>query len=141
MNQPPSQFDDPEHWRKHAEQTRTLAEDMNDEASKKTMLRIARDYDRKAAEAEERMRGSSKEPNQPVGFPVNREARLERLEAIDRQIAVGKEHIARQRQIIDDLDREGHDTSAAKELLGKQLATHAAHEDYRRAIVEELGEP
>src|ERR1700687_4522515 len=103
-----TQFDDPEYWRKRAEQGRTLADDMNDEAAKETMSRIARDYERKAGEAEERLDGSiSKAPEHPAGPPVDRQAILRKLEETERYIALGKEHIARQREIIADFDREG----------------------------------
>jgi hypothetical protein len=49
-------FDDPKHWRKRAEQARTLAEQMSEPASKKMMLDIAKDYERLAERAEQRAR-------------------------------------------------------------------------------------
>jgi hypothetical protein len=49
---------DPEHWRKRAEETRTLANQMNDETSRQTMVRIAAGYDRLAERAEARAKGA-----------------------------------------------------------------------------------
>jgi hypothetical protein len=48
-------FNDPEHWRRRAEESRVLAEQMNDETSKQMMLRIADDYDRLAIRAARRL--------------------------------------------------------------------------------------
>ena len=39
-----SNFNDPKRWRRRAQKARVLAEQMNDETSKKIMLRIADDY-------------------------------------------------------------------------------------------------
>ena len=50
----PSFVNDPSHWRKRAEEMRTLADDMRDETSKQMMLGIADDYEALAKRAEER---------------------------------------------------------------------------------------
>ena len=44
-------FNDPRHWHDRAEEARILAEQMNDEFSRKMMLGIAEDYDILAARA------------------------------------------------------------------------------------------
>jgi hypothetical protein len=54
---PTSFINNPQHWRDRAEEMRTLAQSVKDEASKQTMLRIADDYDRLAFRAEHRAAG------------------------------------------------------------------------------------
>jgi hypothetical protein len=46
-------INDPKRWRRRAQKARLLAERMNDEKSKKLMLRIADDYDEIAVRAAE----------------------------------------------------------------------------------------
>jgi hypothetical protein len=50
-----SVFNDPEYWRRRAEEARDIAEQMKDMPSKDVMLRIAKDYERLAKRAEERV--------------------------------------------------------------------------------------
>jgi hypothetical protein len=52
-------LDRPEHWRRRAEQARTIAEQLSDPESKRTMLRIAEDYERLAEQAKMRARRQS----------------------------------------------------------------------------------
>jgi hypothetical protein len=51
---PASLINDPEHWRKRADEARSLANDMKDEISKQMMLQIADDYEHRAKRAEQR---------------------------------------------------------------------------------------
>jgi hypothetical protein len=53
-------INDPGHWRDRAEEMRALAQDVKDEAARQTMLRLAQDYDRLAARAEQRSDGSTR---------------------------------------------------------------------------------
>jgi hypothetical protein len=55
---PASFIDDPVHWRRRAEEARTIADQMSDSPSKDAMLRIAKDYEHLAERAEERAKGS-----------------------------------------------------------------------------------
>ena len=49
--------DDPEHWRKRAQEMRTIANALNGMArAKESILRIAEKYERKALQAEGRLR-------------------------------------------------------------------------------------
>jgi hypothetical protein len=53
---PTSIIDDPEHWRGRAEEARAIAEQMQDMPSREAMLRIAKDYERLAKRAEQRLK-------------------------------------------------------------------------------------
>jgi len=52
--------DDPAHWRQRAVEARALADDMRDDISRKTMLKIADDYEHLALRVEERLRRERK---------------------------------------------------------------------------------
>jgi hypothetical protein len=53
-------INDPKHWRERAEETRTIADEMNDSDSKRKMLGIAEDYEELARRAEKRLLAASK---------------------------------------------------------------------------------
>jgi hypothetical protein len=55
---PASLINDPEHWRDRAREKRKLAERLQSEQAKQSVLRVANEYERLAEEAEERLRGS-----------------------------------------------------------------------------------
>jgi len=61
---------------------------------------------------------------------------IRNLEEAERHISVGREHIARQREMISELEQERLDTSLAKKLLACLLEVQAAHEDNRRMILD-----
>jgi hypothetical protein len=44
-------LDDPEHWRQRAEESRLIAEQLDDPVARAAMLRIAEDYERIAEQA------------------------------------------------------------------------------------------
>jgi molecular chaperone GrpE (heat shock protein) len=50
-------INEPDHWRARAEESRNLANQMNDSEGKDAMLRIAQDYERLAKRAERRAAG------------------------------------------------------------------------------------
>ncbi len=54
---PPASINDPDHWRKLAENMRKLANGMKDGGHKRTLLRIAQDIEGIARMAEERAHG------------------------------------------------------------------------------------
>ena len=52
-------FNDPEHWRQRAEESRVLVEQMTDETARKSMLGIADHYNKLAVRAAMRLLDSS----------------------------------------------------------------------------------
>jgi hypothetical protein len=52
---------------------------------------------------------------------------LDHLAQAERHVAEGKEHLDRQRQILAELQRDGHDTAEAKKLLATFEALQAQH--------------
>lgn len=54
---------DPDHWRRRADEMRALAADMTDAETRQTMLRLAKDYDRLAKRAEQRGSQSTEPPS------------------------------------------------------------------------------
>lgn len=60
------------------------------------------------------------------------------LDEADRQIAQGRAHIDKQRAIIADLERDGHDTTQASALLETLLESQRLHERRRATILRQL---
>ena len=56
----------------------------------------------------------------------------------ERHVTLGEHHIARQREIIAKLERNGHDSTKAKELLAVFLATQVSHVIGRDRLLKEL---
>jgi hypothetical protein len=54
-----SKVSDPQHWRRRAEEARTLADELTHPEAKHKMLKIAEDYEELARRAAERLRHHS----------------------------------------------------------------------------------
>jgi hypothetical protein len=63
------------------------------------------------------------------------------LAEAERRIAQGEKTVARQREIIATLERDGHDVSAAKQLLSVFCKTLELHRAERERCRGELGSP
>ena len=69
---------------------------------------------------------------------MNRESLIRHLAQAEARIAGGQKHIARQCEIIAELEQVGHDAVTAKALLVVFEATHALHIADRDQIAAEL---
>lgn len=67
------------------------------------------------------------------------DSRVEHLALAERHIAEGKRTIARQEQLVAELDRDGHDTAMAMALLREFQVSLAAHIEHRDRLRAELG--
>jgi hypothetical protein len=54
-----SKVSDPQHWRRRAEEARTLADELTVADAKRKMLKIAEDYEAQARRAERRLRAAT----------------------------------------------------------------------------------
>ena len=57
------------------------------------------------------------------------------LAQAERHILIGEGHVSEQRRLIDELERDGHDVTSAKELLAtfeESLWLHVQHRDRLR---------
>jgi hypothetical protein len=59
---------------------------------------------------------------------MHREMLLRHLDQNERHLAHGVEHIAKQRLLVEELARHGHDTTVANELLNTLLESQRLHE-------------
>jgi hypothetical protein len=64
----------------------------------------------------------------------------EHLAEAEHHVALSDKHIARQIEIIDELERGGHSTHLALDLLDTYRALRATHVAHRDFIRKELGQ-
>jgi hypothetical protein len=63
---------------------------------------------------------------------------FEDLERAEQHVALSERHISRQRELIAELERDGHDTQLAAELLSTLEESQAAHIADRNRLKAEL---
>jgi hypothetical protein len=61
---------------------------------------------------------------------------LRHLEQARRHQSIGEMHLARQHEIIVELERDGHGTTEAKKLFAQFLVMQAMHIEHRRQLDE-----
>jgi hypothetical protein len=64
--------------------------------------------------------------------------KLDHLAQARRHVAIGERHIARQRELVIELERDGHDASSAKQLLVQFEELQALHIADRDRLEQEL---
>ena len=69
---------------------------------------------------------------------MNRPALQQCLAKIMERIATGQRHIAQQREIVDELERNGRPADHAKYLLAGIELLQATHRDRRHRLLKEL---
>jgi hypothetical protein len=69
---------------------------------------------------------------------MNRETLLDHLAQAKEHAAKGEAHVARQREIIEELERDRHDATEAKRLLATFELTQQLHLDHIEHIEQEL---
>jgi hypothetical protein len=74
------------------------------------------------------------------GLAMDREMELRHLEQAERHVVEGARRIAEQEERVDDLARNGHDTTEARKLLNNFYASQAQHIQHRDLIRKMLEE-
>jgi hypothetical protein len=69
---------------------------------------------------------------------MDRAQRLRDLEKAERHVVEGEGQIAKQEQIVAELDRDGHDTTEARRLLKNFYLTQRQHVEHRNRILKQL---
>lgn len=72
---------------------------------------------------------------------MDRTVILEHLAQARRHVVQGERHIARQREIVAELERKGQDALAARDLLDSFEALQVLHIADRDRLEEELAKP
>jgi hypothetical protein len=70
---------------------------------------------------------------------MDRAALLQHLAQAEHHVAEGRRHLARQEELIAELDRDGHDTTEARKLLATLRATQALHQEDVERLLGQLG--
>ena len=69
---------------------------------------------------------------------MDRQTMLEHLAMAERHVTEGEIHLSRQRALVAELDRDGHDTADARAILATMLETQRLHVEDRDRMLTEL---
>ena len=71
--------------------------------------------------------------------PARRALAEQHLKQAEEVVALGRVHIASQVRVVDELRKDGNDTSSAEQLLQSMLTSQRLHEEHRDRLRQELG--
>jgi hypothetical protein len=69
---------------------------------------------------------------------MDRQTMLQHLAMAERHVTEGEIHLSRQRPLIAELDRDGHDIADARTILATMLETQQLHVEDRDRMLKEL---
>ena len=69
---------------------------------------------------------------------MNRAILLQHLAQAEQHLVLGEGHLTSQQALIAELERDGHDTEEAREVLATMLQSQAVHVQGRERIPREL---
>jgi hypothetical protein len=76
----------------------------------------------------------------PGTYGMDRDTLKRRLTTAEEQVAIAAQNVARQRELVAELERDSQDASQAKKMLEQFLDQHALHIADRDSLIKELSE-
>jgi hypothetical protein len=77
----------------------------------------------------------------PGSYDMDRDTLKRHLTKAEEQVAIAAQNVARQRELVAQLERDGHDASQAQKMLEQFLEQQALHIADRDRLIKELSEP
>jgi hypothetical protein len=76
----------------------------------------------------------------PGTYGMDRDTLKRHLTKVEGQVAIAAQNVARQRELVAELERDSQDASQAKKMLEQFLAQQALHIADRDRLIKELSE-
>ena len=71
---------------------------------------------------------------------MDRQSKLRHLARARQHVAAGEQHIARQTRLVAELERDGHDVTAARRLLAQFIVIQSMHIEDCERLERELAD-
>ncbi len=107
----------------HLEAASSVAEENGDEQARVIIDRALRNISERASLS---------------GRPMDRRTQLFRLRMAERHVVEGERRVNRQERIVAELDRDGHNATEARRLLGNFYDAQRLHLEHRSRMLREL---